>query len=182
MKLAFAAPSLQGLDSMEADVLALGVFSDDRPLRDLAGLADWRLNGQVSRVILDERFEGRLGEVLMLPCGHRIGPGRCVLFGLGAGTGFDEQRLANACEWIWATLARLRTPSVAMPLPGRHRSTLSAGASARLVVAAASKAYEAEGDFLRLQLAVRQEDRREVRGSLEVRQLASAVDFVGGSR
>jgi hypothetical protein len=43
--------SLQSLDRLSVDVLVLGPFENERPLRGAAGYCDWRLNGRLSRML-----------------------------------------------------------------------------------------------------------------------------------
>ncbi len=178
MKLDFGAPTLQGLDGLDVDVLAVAVFQRDRPLPDLAGLVDWRLNGQVSRVLRAGRFNGELGESVLLPCGDRIGANRFVLFGLGDELAYTEGRFAEAAEWLWGISARMLATSVAMPFPGGHRSTIGPRRSARLLVSAAGRAYSGDGDALRLRLLVRQEQRREIQAALDGERTQEQIDFL----
>jgi hypothetical protein len=177
MKLEFGAPTLQGLDVLDVDLLAVAVFQRDRPLPALAGLVDWRLNGQVSRVLGAGRFTGRLGESVLLPCGDRIGAGRFLLFGLGEDHAYTEGRFAEAAEWIWGIASRMLTTSVAMPFPGGHRSGISPRRSARLLVSAAGRAYGGDGARLALTLLVRPEHRREIQGGLEGDRAHHQIDF-----
>jgi len=73
--------------------LALGVFTDERPLRGAAGLCDWRLCGRLSRLLRADRLSGRVDEVVMLPPARaRLPFSRLMLFGLGDQRGFDEHR------------------------------------------------------------------------------------------
>lgn len=178
VKVSFVPPTLRGLDRMQADALGVGVFSQDRPLRHVAGLADWRLNGQLSRVLLDGRFGAALGETMLLPCGHRLGARRLLLFGLGGGEAYDEARLAEAAEWLCGILSRLRAPVVAMPIPGAHRCRVPPGRAANLLVSAADRAYEGSGLSLRIELVVSAEDQRAVQSALESRRMDPLVEIV----
>lgn len=178
MRLDFGAPTLQGLDALDVDLLAVSVFAEDRPLRDLAGLVDWRLNGQVSRVLHAGRFGGQPGESMLLPCGDRIGAGRLLVFGLGDSAGWSEGRFAEAAEWIWGIASRLRATRVAMPFPGAHRSAIAPGRCGRLLVSAAGRAYGTEGEAVVLRLLTRTEDRREIHAALDGDRAHQRVDFM----
>jgi hypothetical protein len=50
----------------QGSLLSAVVYSDLRPLRGVAGLADWRLCGQLSAFLKQERFRGDPGEKLLL--------------------------------------------------------------------------------------------------------------------
>jgi hypothetical protein len=53
-------------DRMRADVVAVFFFEDDRPLRGPAGLADWRLNGLLTGLLLEGKAAGRPGENILV--------------------------------------------------------------------------------------------------------------------
>ena len=131
-----------------------------------------------SRVLQAERFEGRLGETVLLPCAHRLGASRFLLFGLGDREGYDEARLAEAAEWIWSILVRLRAPAVALPVPGVHRSKVPAGRAASLLISAAARSYEGSGLSLHVELVVRPDDQRAVQSAVEARRMDPRVEFV----
>jgi len=45
---------LESLDRLSVDVLVLGPFEGERPLRGTAGYCDWRLNGRLSRMLMNQ--------------------------------------------------------------------------------------------------------------------------------
>src|SRR5215470_19549483 len=75
--------TLDALDPLPVDTLCLFVSEDERPLGGAAGFADWRLCGQLSRLLVDGFFRGTRGESLLLPSAGRMGPGRVVILGVG---------------------------------------------------------------------------------------------------
>ncbi len=178
MKLDFAPPTLRGLDGLNSDVLAVGVFRQDRPLPELAGLVDWRLNGQVSDVLARDRFEGTLGETVLLPCGDRIGAQRFLLFGLGESKAYTEGRFAEAAERMWNIAFRLLAFRIAMPFPGAHRCAISPRRAARLLISAAGRVYGSGGEELHLDLLVDQAARREIQSALEEDRTHQQIDFI----
>jgi hypothetical protein len=124
MQVSFAAATLPALDALHSDLLVLGCFEDDRPMHGLGSLLDWRLNGWISRLIQRNRYVGVFGEQLLFPAGHRVGPSRVLLFGLGPQGEFDEARLSEALETIWAVLNRLRLRELAFAVPAAPRTSL----------------------------------------------------------
>jgi hypothetical protein len=50
--------SPERIDIQECDVLVTGFFSDERPLRGSTGWIDWRLNGILSRLLIEKRLTG----------------------------------------------------------------------------------------------------------------------------
>lgn len=71
------------LPRVEADLAAAGFFADDRPLRGIAGMADWRLCGLISELLEQGRLRGELGEAILIPSGGRLRAPRVLLLGLG---------------------------------------------------------------------------------------------------
>ncbi len=112
--------TLDALDPLPADTLCLFVPEDERPLTGAAGYVDWRLCGQLSRLLVDGFFKGARGESLLLPSNGRIGPPRVVVLGLGpGGESLHEAVLRSALSQAADVLNRARVDSVALELPGR---------------------------------------------------------------
>ncbi len=115
--------SLETLDSLDSvDTLCLFVAEDERPLTGASGLSDWRLCGQLSRLLVDGFFTGAADDSVLLPSGGRLGPGRIVVFGLGRREALSDgpalgARLAAAA----AVLDRAGAASVAFEIPGAGR-------------------------------------------------------------
>ena len=76
--------TLDAFDALSAESLCLFVASDERPLTGLAGLADWRLAGKLSRMLRAGLLTGEAGEALLTPPGPRIAFKKMFLFGVGA--------------------------------------------------------------------------------------------------
>jgi hypothetical protein len=101
-----------------ADLCLAPVFSDVRPLRGVAGLVDWRLNGHLSDRLREERFTGERGERLLLPT-RRL-PWKAVLaLGLGSTRDFDDARFGEALETAFSISRGLGITTLAAGLPGR---------------------------------------------------------------
>lgn len=112
--------SLEALDATGVDTLCLFVVSDERPLGGAAGYADWRLCGQLSRLLVDGFLEGSRGESLLLPSVGRMGPGRVVVLGVGPqAEASHPAAIRGALEQAADVLNRVRVDSVAIELPGR---------------------------------------------------------------
>ena len=112
--------TLDALDPLPVDTVCLFVSEDERPLGGAAGFVDWRLCGQLSRLLADGFFQGARGESLLLPSSGRIGPQRLVVLGMGPGGealhgGVLRMALSQAAD----VLNRARVDSVALELPGR---------------------------------------------------------------
>ncbi|MDH3454313.1 MAG: hypothetical protein OEL80_04125 [Desulfuromonadales bacterium] len=53
-------------DSLPGESLVALYFADQKPLEGPAALLDWRLDGQLTRMLLDGEVQGRAGEHVML--------------------------------------------------------------------------------------------------------------------
>ena len=80
MRLEVAELALPALDAAEGDTLALFV-GPERPVQGLAGLADWRLAGALSRAMRAGHFRGATGEQLLLPVQGRLRLARILCVG-----------------------------------------------------------------------------------------------------
>jgi uncharacterized OsmC-like protein len=45
--------SKERVDVQECDVLVTGFFRDERPLKGSSGLIDWRFNGMLSQLLIE---------------------------------------------------------------------------------------------------------------------------------
>ena len=112
--------TLDALDPLPVDTVCLFVTEDERPLGGAAGFVDWRLCGQLSRLLVDGFFRGVRGESLLLPSNGRIGAPRLVVLGLGpGGEALHPGVLRTALSQAADVLNRARVDSVALELPGR---------------------------------------------------------------
>jgi len=112
--------TLESLDPLPVDTVCLFVPEDERPLTGAAGYVDWRLCGQLSRLLVDGFFKGSRGESLLLPSNGRIGAPRVVVLGLGpGGEALHPGILRSALSQAADVLNRARVDSVALELPGR---------------------------------------------------------------
>jgi len=50
--------SRERVDVQEVDVLVAGFFSDERPLKGSCGWIDWRFNGMLSQLLMENKLTG----------------------------------------------------------------------------------------------------------------------------
>jgi hypothetical protein len=108
----------------------------ERPLRGAAGLADWRLCGALSRVIQGGLFEGKGGEVLLVPSAGRFPAPRIFCLGLPDGPPEDASFKA-AAEQAVMVVEKARCRSFAAPLPPHREAAGESEGPARLWLGAA---------------------------------------------
>ena len=76
------------LDAIEADVVVAGFFLEDRPLRGGVGRVDWRLCGQVSKMLANDEIVAERGTALLLAATGAFEAPRILLLGLGSRADF----------------------------------------------------------------------------------------------
>lgn len=119
MKFRLAQPRLEVLDELEGTCLLLTSFGDDRPLRGLTGLVDWRLNGQLSRLLRADFVDGHYEEAMFAPIDGRLPFRRLMLIGLGRRSDYTAQRFEDICRFCFKTMIGVDIYDFAMMLPGR---------------------------------------------------------------
>ena len=120
MKVAFVRPDLRHLDGVTDEAVVLPIFADERPLRGIAGLVDWRLNGALSRWIAAGRFQAEEGDALLYPDRGRLSFERVILFGLGTTSAFGDAAYRDIALRMLRALRDLGLRRFASPLPGRR--------------------------------------------------------------
>lgn len=143
MEIRFAPLSLSGIDGLESELLCLPVFEDERPLRGVAGLVDWRLCGRLSTLLVDGFFAGHAGEALLMPPPEgRLALARLLLFGAGTRAALGEASCQALVQAIVARVTALRVRTVALALPHDAVSSLDAGRAIDLLLEACAAAPE----------------------------------------
>ena len=150
MSVHFAANELARLDTLgDLDALVISFFGDERPLRGVAGLCDWRLCGRLSRLLRAGRMSGLRGEVtLMPPPGGRLPFGRLLLFGLGESdypAPFGEAEYRAAVRGIRDVVQRAGIRKYAVQPPGRATGLIAPRRALELwLEVAAADGHDAE--------------------------------------
>jgi len=126
MELRFVTAELRRLDEVASEVLACGVFADERPHHGAAGLVDWRLSGTVSKLVVEGFVTGRRGEVVMLPLRPKLPFDKALLFGLGARDAFTDEVFRDVIAHMLRAMEGLCARTAVVELPGRHRAAIGA--------------------------------------------------------
>lgn len=72
--------------SEEEGLLVVPVAQDDRPLSGSVGLLDWRIRGQISRIVAQGKLSGATGESVLMPVRTNHGLRKLLLVGMGTKT------------------------------------------------------------------------------------------------
>jgi hypothetical protein len=110
--------SLESLDTL-AGVEALCVFTgkEDRPLRGLAGLLDWRMCGGLSRLLVNDFFQGDEGEVLLFTTNRRISVNNVFVVGTGTRKPTSDG-IGELLQHAAQTMKKAGVANVAIEVPG----------------------------------------------------------------
>lgn len=100
------------------DLFGLWHFSDEKPLKGIAGLLDWRLDAKISRLIISGRIQGVWDEKVMLGAIEELPGKEVIIVGLGLIKEFDESRMRDAGRIMADTALRLNRETICMALPG----------------------------------------------------------------
>ena len=95
---------LQDIRTLETDALVVGLFEDVRPLKSFAGQLDWLLCGALSRLLLEKRLQGRLGDVALLTSLGKVPAGKIFMVGCGPRASFSLESLRIAAGTVAASV------------------------------------------------------------------------------
>jgi hypothetical protein len=119
VELRFLPPELRRLDEANVELCACAIWSDERPLRGLAGLLDWRLGGRLSALLVSGFLTGGAGEVLLVPGKPHVPFEKVLLLGLGARSGFGDGTFRRTVTRLARALEGMRVRRTVVELPGR---------------------------------------------------------------
>ena len=105
------------VDDLVTDLVVTPIFEDERPPLGVSGLIDWRLNGFISRAILNGAVQGKKDEVVLLPLHPRLPARRVLLVGLGKKNQFSLNDVRHVAHRIAKTLKGLGTLDAAIAVP-----------------------------------------------------------------
>lgn len=155
MEIRYAPASLRGLDAAHGEAVVVPVTEDDRPLRGLAALLDWRLCGAVSQLVVQGRFSGRAGETLLVPPRPKFAFGKILFIGMGPVAEIGEPEVARYFEHGFSCLQNVRVRSSIWGVPHRMGAGVSPQTVFQLFLDAARQVLDhdvvtiAESDELR---------------------------------
>jgi hypothetical protein len=111
----------------------------------------------LSRLLLDDAFQGEEREAVLLDSRGRLGAPLLLLFGLGDSGRLDRDRLRALLEHLAGVVARARWESAAVEIPDRRLGSVDAAAVAALWLSALARHPPAEGAVLLRSTAAQEE-------------------------
>jgi len=109
-------PSLDTLDSLNVDAIAIALSADLSQMSGALGFLDWRLCGMLSDLILSEQIKGEPGELVLLSTYGRIKAPRLFVFGWGRQINF-EVTCNTQVLWMLDVLKKAHINTCAMAMP-----------------------------------------------------------------
>lgn len=129
------------LDRLELDVLVVGIFAEDRPLKGTAGLCDWRLNGRLSAIIQTEGFSGQPGETLLTDTNQRLASARMLLLGLGSRAKLSLSSLRHEVRNMLVVAKKARFAHLGLEPPGLALGLIPTAELVQATLEVVRKAY-----------------------------------------
>lgn len=74
---------MQMIEKLDVDALIVGFHEDVRPLKGGAGALDWLLCGALSRLIIQKKITGAVGDVALLTSKGKVPADKIFMVGLG---------------------------------------------------------------------------------------------------
>jgi hypothetical protein len=112
---------LQDIKTLETDALVVGFFEDVRPLKGLAGQLDWLMCGSLSRLLIENKLRGSIGDVALLTSRGKVPAPKIFLVGLGPKAGFSARTMRTVVKTAAASVAGAGVTNAALEffqLPG----------------------------------------------------------------
>jgi len=138
--------STERVDVQECDVLVTGFFKDERPLKGSSGWIDWRLNGMLSRFLMDGKLTGDWKEMTLIPSQGRIMPRMILLLGLGEVKKYSYLRLQELPPHLLKTLKKLDTFNICLSLPYEESTHVDCGKLAELLIEGIAECSDLSGN------------------------------------
>ena len=126
--------SKEKIDVQECDALVTGFFRDEKPLRGSTGLIDWRLNGMLSRLLVEKKLTGEWKETTLIPSQGRVMPRMLLLLGLGEVREYSYLRARELSPHLLETLKKLDALGVCLSLPYEERYNVDCGKLAEVLI------------------------------------------------
>lgn len=122
------------IDLQDCDILIVGFFEDERPLRGSSGWVDWRLNGKLSGFLIQNRLTGDWKEMTLIPSYGRVPPKMILTIGLGKVREYSYIRLRELFPYLVDTLRRLQTSNICFSLPYEENYNVDCGKLAEVII------------------------------------------------
>ena len=109
--------SKESIDLQGSDLLVTALFKDERPLRGSIGWVDWRLNGVLSRFLIENRLTGEWRERTLILSQGRVSPKAILILGMGKIKEYSYLSVREVVPFVVETLKNMRASNLCFSLP-----------------------------------------------------------------
>lgn len=109
--------SSRPVDKVETGAIVLLFFKDERPLKSSCGLTDWRMNGNISKYIIENRLSGDRNELMLIDPAGRISGKKILMVGMGEISSFKESYLTTAAKTATTQLVSIGINKFIIAIP-----------------------------------------------------------------
>ena len=148
------------IDRQECQLVEAGFFEDERPLRGPAGLLDWRLNGAISREIINGRITGRFKETVIIPSNRRVQSPKILLIGLGSAARISYPKLREVSAHFLQSLLKINVSDFCCSIPHSKPYPLECSKAVEVWVEGMADLLGPRGEFRKdIKMRITEEDR-----------------------
>lgn len=104
-------------DRLPGDALVVPLFEDQRPLDGPAAVVDWRMDGVLTRMLLDGELSGKRGECLALRSNHKFAAPWVLVAGAGKWPLLDRTSYVGLVGRLLKMAAKAGIGELALCLP-----------------------------------------------------------------
>jgi hypothetical protein len=152
--------SSEPIDRQECQLVSAGLFEDERPLRGPAGLLDWRLNGAISREIINGRITGQFKETVIIPSSRWIQSPKILLIGLGSARRISYPKLREVSAHLLQTLLKIEVIDFCCSIPHSKPYPIECSKAVEVWVEGLADALNLSGKFREeMRMRITEEDR-----------------------
>lgn len=105
------------VEEIQADLLISTYFQDLGSPKGTTGMIDWRLNGFLSRSIVEKRITGAKGEITLIPLNQKFSTHRMLLLGLGKWREYTVSELRSVLPALQKSVTALNPERVCFCIP-----------------------------------------------------------------
>jgi len=104
------------VDLFEGEVVAAFFFADERPLSGPEALLDWRLNGLLTCMLLEDAARGDFGENILVRSNGKVAADWALFLGGGRRRGLGPEGVRQLLDHLFAVCRRAGFVRVALGL------------------------------------------------------------------
>lgn len=105
------------VEEIQSDVIVSTYFEDLGSPKGATGMIDWRLNGFISRKIVERTITGQKGEITLVPLNQKFSSTCLMLVGLGKWKDYTTSELRTLLPKILKSVLDLKPQKVFFCIP-----------------------------------------------------------------